>query len=155
MVRPGITADLRARLVELLEDLQPRRPPFILHLANLRLNRINITRAGDDARISANIANVGTRDAGAFDIMTTWTRNGQAGGPVFHRVNRLPMGTARTVELALLPNLSDIRAELICAQVWLDPPTANKPAGEILESNNEDNFDEECLGFLPHVIDRN
>jgi hypothetical protein len=146
MVMPTIDETI-ADLIRLVGNLQVRRrePQYVLNLPNLRVNRITPLPVQAGVEIRANIANVGPREAGPFWVMTTIARNGQAEPPLFERVAGLASQTAQELVLTVLQNAE---GQGICVTVVLDPPTDERPAGEVFESNEEDNVDTLCF-FVP------
>ncbi|QIG49443.1 hypothetical protein G5V57_18005 [Nordella sp. HKS 07] len=119
-------------------------PRHILPLPNLRINRIttifidfNLTQL----QIGANIANVGTVAAGPFNVMTIIPPD----PPLFQRVDGLAPGTAIDLVLTVLENAG---GQETCVTVVVDPPTNERPYGEVFESNIEDNVLTDCFIVL-------
>jgi|SRR5215218_5873864 hypothetical protein len=125
-----------------LADLRPQRqnPRMILNLPNLRVRRIFVRRTLPQyVEFAARIENDGIRDSGPFDALTFVTRDGQQQSPTTTRIENLPGLTGQLLTLIGIDG-EEGAVENICVRVWLDPPTADHPGGEVLEANNLDNL---------------
>jgi hypothetical protein len=126
--------------------IQSQRPRLVLQLPNLRVNQIYVARMGVlEVEFGARIENDGLRDSGPFTMLTYVTRDGQQQPTQTDRIDNLPAQT--TQDLTLVRIATDQEGlETICVRVYLDPPTRDNPAGEVLETNILDNLSQsECF----------
>jgi hypothetical protein len=114
-----------------------------LNLPNLQVTAIIPPPSPTVMSFSAGIANVGPAPAGPFDAVAT-VRFAQPPGGVAPapltlttRVPGVAPGQTRGVDFG--PETIRHSTPPVSIEVCADPPTAERPAGEIVESNNEDN----------------
>jgi hypothetical protein len=158
-------ATLLSRLGE-VQPLQPPHPPP--NLPNLQFQNwlgqdpIDIHYFGlgsgaqfaPDIEILVHYANTGLRDAGPFDIVAEVMTNcsGVAGdGTRTITVDNLPAGAIDMQQITVLTNIPLNQFCGVSVQVWLDRPTPDHAWGQVMESNETDNYASSFLGFPPYV----
>jgi hypothetical protein len=156
-----------ATLLRRLGEVQRQGPTIVINLPNLQCQNwlgqdpIEIHQVGQgsgaqfapDIGVWVHYANTGRRDSGPFDIVAQVDTNvaGVTGQGTFtFHVNGLAAGALATQQITVLNHIPKNRFLGVSAQVWLDPPTPDHAWGQVMESNETDNYCSGFLGFPPY-----
>jgi hypothetical protein len=136
------------RSVQRFPDAVPSSPRPQLNLPNLLPQR-NIsgwlfTIVGNEIHFS--VANVGTVDAGPFWV---WSQV-EVDGATHEFWNRISGLTPNATDTVVLTPVA--KGHNVCLRVWVDPPTAERPEGEVYELSEIDNFDSDCVYRPPFKV---
>jgi hypothetical protein len=135
----------------MVDGLQPR-PRIRFNLPNLRIRqRMRFSqRAPDRLTIAIVVENTGANGARACDVLATISLNGAA----TQTVVRCPALPAQSwIELSLGEFGPAPAGTTVNVTAVADPPTTNRPGGEIWESNETDNLAQDGVFVLAQSFD--
>jgi hypothetical protein len=130
-----------------------REPRLHLQLPNLRVRRrMHFAQTAPD-RLSAAVVveNVGQRGAPACELLAIIRTSGGLNDQRVIRCPALPAGS--WVELPLGEVAPAPPGTTVDVQALIDPPTANRPGGQVWESNELDNLSQDSVLVLAPSFD--